>query len=174
MVDTFDLPWLSLCLGNPFLGIKLIPFVRSDKMTSADKRLSMLPRKALSYLAVGAASMYVLICPYIGLPYWFALIPFVLIATKGVDISIQSGLLLSTLWISYILLLMSPLFLVVGRFTVLSVYLPIIGVVFYKEPHEKASWIFLLLEYVFWDMPLLIWIRVMSSLGYRALQVLLF
>ena len=138
---------------------------------SDNKRLSMLPRKPLSYLAVGAAAMYLIVCPYLRLSQWFSLIPFFLIATKGVDISIQSGLLLSVLWISYTLLLMFPLFYIVGRFTLLSVYLPIIGVVFYKEPHEKATWFFLVLEYVFWDVPLLLWIRLMSFLGYRALKV---
>ncbi len=92
-------------------------------------------------------------------------------ATKGVDVSVANGLLLSVIWITYTLVLTCPLYFLLGRFSLLFIYLPIVGVVFYKEPHEKATWTFLTLEYIFWDVPLLFWIRLKSHLGGRALKV---
>lgn len=98
------------------------------------------------------------------------MIPFILMATKGVDITIVNGLFLSSFWMSYTLFITSPLYPVLGRFFVLLIYLPIIGVVFYKQPHEKATPLFLFLGAVFWDFPLICWMKMISFMGGRALK----
>lgn len=81
-----------------------------------------------------------------------------------------NGLFLSALWMSYTLFITSPIYAVMGRFFVLCIYLPIIGVVFYKKPHEKATPMFLFLEAVFWDFPLICWMKLISYMGGRALK----
>jgi atypical dual specificity phosphatase len=101
---------------------------------------------------------------------WFAIVPFVLMATKGVDVTIVNGLFLSALWITYTLFITSPLYFFLGRYLVLMIYLPIIGVVFYKEPHQPATRTFMLLLTVFWDYPLMIWMRLISRMNGRALK----
>lgn len=101
---------------------------------------------------------------------WLSIIPFIIMIIKGVSISIISGLFLSMLWIFYILILVSPLYLIFGKFILLSIYVPII-LVYYKSQHEEANSIFLLLQDIFWDKPLLYWIRIMSYIPYqRALE----
>ena len=60
--------------------------------------------------------------------------------------------------------------LILLRFYVLVVYIPIL-IVFYKRPHEKASRLFLVLQTVFWDWPLLAWMKWYASFGATALQV---
>jgi protein-tyrosine phosphatase len=119
-------------------------------------------------MAFAWSAAYLFIWP--GANEWWAVIPFILMATKGVDITVVNGLFLSALWMSYTLLITSPLYVLVGRYIVLLIYLPIIGVVFYKQPHQPADPLFLLLESVFWDFPLICWMRLISKMNGRALK----
>lgn len=141
----------------------VFPQIRSEARLS-----SVLPTKSLALLAFAWSFLYLYIWPSGN--EWFAIVPFVLMATKGVDITILNGLFLSALWMSYTLFLTSPLYFFVGRYIVLFIYLPIIGVVFYKEPHQPATRIFLFLETVFWDYPLMWWMKLISMMGGRALK----
>lgn len=104
-------------------------------------------------------------------PVALAWVPYCALTTKGVDLSFISGVFLSAIWIAYTLLLLFPCHWVLGRYFALLVYLPINGVVFYKEPHEHASSLFLSIQTAFWDTPLLIWIYLMEAIGQRALEV---
>ncbi|KAJ1389276.1 hypothetical protein B484DRAFT_484639, partial [Ochromonadaceae sp. CCMP2298] len=136
---------------------------------------SVLPTKQLALLAFLWAAFYLFFWPLNPL---VSLLPFVLMTTKGVDLGVLDGLVLSTLWIIYTLTLASPLYLLLGvvglphlrRFLLLSVYLPIIGVVFYKKAHQPASPTFLTLLSVFWDFPLLQWMRLVAYFNGRALK----
>jgi protein-tyrosine phosphatase len=119
-------------------------------------------------MAFAWSAAYLFIWP--GANEWWAVIPFILMATKGVDITVVNGLFLSALWMSYTLLITSPLYVLVGRYIVLLIYLPILGVVFYKQPHQPADPLFLLLESVFWDFPLICWMRLISKMNGRALK----
>lgn len=99
-----------------------------------------------------------------------AVLPFVAMIMKGVDLTVAHSLFLSGLLIIYIFCLMWPFYFVLGQYCSLLVYLPI-GVVFYKEPHEPASLFFRIYEYIFWDVPLLLWIHILSWMGLRGLKV---
>jgi hypothetical protein len=127
-----------------------------------------LPDKLLAFVGFLSSIMILMLIPS-NLAF-FSLIPFVLMVTKGVKISIINGVILSFIWIIYILIILSPLFFYFKQYLLLFVYIPI-GVVFWKEPHEFATKLFVLIEYIFWDIPLLIWILIFSILDARALQV---
>jgi hypothetical protein len=136
---------------------------------------SVLPTKQLALLAFLWAAFYLFFWPLNPL---VSLVPFLLMTTKGIDLGVLDGLVLSALWIIYTLTLASPLYLLLGvvglphlrRFLLLSVYLPIIGVVFYKKAHQPASLTFLTLQSVFWDFPLLQWMRLVARFNGRALK----
>jgi atypical dual specificity phosphatase len=128
--------------------------------SSAKKLLAMLvPVLSLSYLLL-----------FPTLPATLALLPYLALTTKGVDLTVPSGLFLSAIWICYTLTLTLPLYWILDRFFILLVYLPINGVVFFKEAHDPATPLFLWLQTVFWDIPLLFWIQIMDKIGGRALQ----
>ena len=129
---------------------------------------SVLPTKQLAMFAFGWSFLYLLLWPSAN--EWFAIIPFIIMATKGVDITILNGLFLSALWMTYTLFITSPLYFVIGRFWILLIYLPIMGVVFYKQPHERATPLFLTIESLFWDFPLICWMKLIAFMGGRALK----
>jgi atypical dual specificity phosphatase len=153
LLDTSDMGLLK----------SLFPQLRSHERLS-----SVLPTKSLALLAFGWSAAYLFMWPNGN--QWWAVLPFILMATKGVDITVVNGLFLSAFWMSYTLLITCPLYVFVGRYIVLMIYLPILGVVFYKEPHQKADVLFLTVETVFWDFPLICWMRVISKLNGRALK----
>jgi len=138
------------------------------QLRSKERLSSVLPTKAIALLAFAWSAGFLYMWPTSS--QWWAIFPFILMATKGVDITVVNGLFLSALWMTYTLLITCPLYVIMGRYFVLLIYLPILGVVFYKQPHEKADPLFLLLESVFWDFPLICWMRLISALGGRALK----
>lgn len=142
---------------------RLFPQLRSHERLS-----SVLPTKSLALMAFGWSALYLFMWPTGN--SWWAIVPFILMATKGVDITVLNGLFLSAFWMSYTLLITCPLYVFLGRYLILMIYLPIIGVVFYKEPHQRADPLFLLLEAVFWDFPLICWMRAISKMNGRALK----
>lgn len=129
----------------------------------------MLPLRVIAVIVPLTSFVYLLLFP--NLPSILALIPFLVLTTKGVDLTVVSGLFLSAIWIVYTLTLTLPLYYVLGRYFILMVYLPVNGVVFFKEPHDPATDLFLFLQTVFWDVPLLLWINIMDYFKKRALQV---
>ena len=141
----------------------VFPHLKSEERLS-----SVLPTKSLALLAFAWSFFYLLLWP--AGHEWFAAVPFILMATKGVDVTVIDGLFLSALWMSYTLFITSPLYFFMGRYLVLMIYLPILGTVFYKQPHEPATQLFLLIETVFWDYPLMWWMRIISMINGRALK----
>ena len=141
----------------------VFPWLKSDVRLS-----SVLPTKSLALLAFAWSAGYLFMWPSAN--EWWAAVPFVMMATKGVDVTFLNGLFLSAIWISYMLFVTSPLYPLVGRYIILSAYLPIIGVVFYKQPHQPADPLFLFFETVFWDFPLMFWMRIISRMNGRALK----
>ena len=141
----------------------IFPHLKSDVRLS-----SVLPTKTLALIAFAWSFLFLFLWPEGN--EWFAIVPFILMATKGVDVTIMHGLFLSALWITYTLFITSPMYFFMGRYLVLMIYLPIIGVVFYKEPHQPATKPFMLLLTVFWDYPLMIWMRLISKMNGRALK----
>jgi hypothetical protein len=125
--------------------------------------------RTLSGVAFGLVVLYLVVAPS-AWPSLFAVIPFVAMITKGIDVSLPNGILLSGGWIVYSLLMTSFLRSFLGRFHILVVYIPI-GIVFYKKAHEPADALFSALMYLFWDVPLLVWMHLLSKLGQRGLQV---
>lgn len=132
-------------------------------------RLSqIIPKRSLAITAFICSTSYMIL--FQNSSSLVAMIPFILMVTKGVDLTVLNGLILSALWTIYTMTIALPFYFIFGRFIILFIYIPIIGVVFYKKPHEKASDLFLFLEWLFWDTPLLCWIYLVSITGGRALQ----
>jgi hypothetical protein len=142
---------------------RLFPQLRKGARLS-----SVLPTKQLALLAFGWSCFYLLLWPNSNA--WFAVVPYVLMTTKGMDISVVNGLILSVLWMSYTLFVTSPLYFFMGRNLVIMIYMPLLGVVFYKKSHEKATKAFLFIESVFWDFPLLCWMQLIGCMKGRALH----
>eukprot|EP01031_Cornospumella_fuschlensis_P031375 gene31375-37923_t len=128
----------------------------------------MLPLRVIAVIVPLTSFIYLLAFP--NLPSVLAILPFLVLTTKGVDLTVVSGLFLSAIWIVYTLTLTLPLYYLMGRYFILMVYLPVNGVVFYKEPHDPATDVFLTLQTIFWDSPLLLWIHIMDFFKKRALQ----
>jgi len=152
------------------LGI-FFPALRklSNKDGKDDIRLStLLPKKQLALVAFAWALAYLILWPRAN--KYFALAPFVLMATKGVDLGVLDGLVLSVFWITYTLVVSLPFYPILGRYLMLMVYVPILGVVYYKKPHEKADTIFLFMQSVYWDFPLIQWMKMVSYCGGRGLK----
>lgn len=137
-------------------------------MAGNSNTTGILSKKLLARAVLAAALIGLLLFP--AAPSWLALLPFLVLTTKGVDLSLPSGIFLTIIWTIYTLAVTLPLYWVLGRFFVLLVYLPINAVVFAKAPHDPASRLFLSLQTVFWDVPLLLWMRIVSLLGGRALR----
>jgi hypothetical protein len=129
----------------------------------------MISKRTIAFYVPFISFLYLILLP--NYPSVLAIVPYLVLTTKGVDLTVLNGLFLSVIWISYTLALTFPLYFLLGRFSILLVYLPINGVVFYKEPHDQASLVFLYLQSLFWDYPLLIWINIMNTIGRRALHV---
>lgn len=121
----------------------------------------------------GWATISIALLLLVLLPKTYSLVsvlPLYVLITKGVHISIANGIFLSTMWIVYILTLLFPLYWLLDRFILIFVYLPI-AIVFYKDTETAPDQLFLILETLFWDIPLLLWVQIISAIGGRALQV---
>lgn len=132
-------------------------------------KLAAVPSKFIAFSTPIASFAFLAAFPQCS--FWFAAVPFILMITKGVDITITNGIILSALWILYLLVVLSPFSFLLGRYYILVVYLPMVLVVYFKEPHAHATKLFLANQTVLWDIPLLVWIRIVSSFGGRALKV---
>ena len=86
---------------------------------------------------------------------------------------VLNSLILTTFWTTWMVTLFAPFYLLVGKYIILSMYFPL-GVLFSQKIFGRDSGgppnsLFLLLETLFWDMPLLIWINLIAMTGSRAL-----
>eukprot|EP01039_Chlorochromonas_danica_P007211 gene7211-7977_t len=135
--------------------------------TDTKSKAPIISEKLLAFIVPFLSFLYLLFFPQ--LPQLVALLPYLALIANGVYTTMAGGVFLCTIWIVYTLTLTWPLSFLLGRFFLLLVYLPINGVVFYKQPHQPASSLFLMLQTVFWDVPLLGWVYIMDGLGGRAL-----
>ncbi len=80
-----------------------------------------------------------------------------------------SATALTLIWSIYMNAILAPFYLFVGKWIILSIYLPLF-VVFAKKPHQPASWLYLKLQTLLWDTPLFLWMRICHiAFGTRAL-----
>ena len=133
-------------------------------------RLSqIIPSRNLAIITVSMSFFYILVSSE---SYPFAaLIPFILMIINGLHVSVISGLFLSFIWIAFISMLLSPFIYFIGysKFIFMIVYVPI-GIVFCKKPSIKSAPVFLFIQTLFWDLPLLFWIHIISLTNGRALE----
>jgi atypical dual specificity phosphatase len=81
---------------------------------------------------------------------------------------VLNALILTVLWSIWTIFLTAPFYLLVGKYVVLSIYLPLALVMAHK-PAGHTSWLFLAMETLLWDKPLILWANMISMLGSRAL-----
>lgn len=98
-----------------------------------------------------------------------AVAPFANLLIHGMKCEALDGLILAALWSAYLLVLFCPLVLIVGRFVVLVVYAPLF-IIFVKKPHQAPGPVFLLLETLLWDWPLILWVRLLCAVNRRGLR----
>ena len=97
------------------------------------------------------------------------LIPFTLLCFSNSKSSILAAVLLTVTWAVYLLFLGSPLYFIIGRYAWLSLFAPLY-IILYMDIRKPSPHMINALTYL-WDIPLLIWMRIMSNIGSRALQV---
>lgn len=100
-----------------------------------------------------------------------ALLPFLTILVQGLHLKTHLAFILWILWCSWMLLLFSPLGhpRILGRYYVLMVYLPFVCISLHS-PHRPTYFFVNIFEPLLWDMPLLVWIKIVGEIsGQRAL-----
>lgn len=106
-------------------------------------------------------------------PYRFlwslSISPFLALCISGLKTSRLAGLLLAVVWTVYLLLAFLPLYWLIGRFFILSIYSPIY-IIYGKALHQLPGLAYLILQTVVWDWPLLLWVHIASVLSIRALS----
>ena len=103
-----------------------------------------------------------------------ASLPFIFILTLGMDLSIIDGVVLALIWTTYLSCLFVSIYVYMQpqclrRFVVLLLYSPLFLIVS-KKPHTPSPQLFLLLETLLWDYPLIMWCNFISKFGGRALK----
>lgn len=96
-----------------------------------------------------------------------ALLPMTYLIVVGMDTDSVSALILTVFWAVWMVTLCAPFYLLVGKFILLSVYIPLV-LVFGHKPAAPVTPVYLFLLTWTWDKPLLIWVRIISTIGNRA------
>lgn len=94
--------------------------------------------------------------------------PLLYFTYKALKLSILHSFTLYTVWTLYMCAIFSPLFLLIGKVAVLVVYIPLLLV--FKDIKHEASPLFLICQTLFWDTPLILFMRIMAYIGVRALE----
>lgn len=97
-------------------------------------------------------------------------LPFLLLCIKGIHSSVLNGIIVAVIWGSWLSLLFSPLFFVSPQLIFVSLYSPLVFISF-KNTKKLPSTLEYCIQWVVWEIPLFIWIRLYSMLGWRALEV---
>ncbi len=97
-----------------------------------------------------------------------ALAPVLLLMMDGLKTDLVNSLLITLIWSVWMTILLSPMYLLVGKWILLGVYLPL-GLIFSKKPHTPCPWFYLTLQTLTWDWPLLNWMYLCNILGKRGL-----
>jgi len=102
-------------------------------------------------------------------PGLVSVLPFAYLLQVGLACELLDALILTSLWTPYLLLLFWPFSFLLGRYTILCVYSPLF-VIFAKRPYTPPGSLFLKLQTVLWDWPLIIWVRVLCAVSRRGLR----
>lgn len=146
----------------------MLNMLRLDK-EGGSKLSHIMPTKLLAISAFVASFLALTLVDQIH-PLLVVLLPFYVMIMKGVDVDLFSCSILTIVCFVNSLVVSFPFKFIAGKYYYMTIYMPIV-IVFYKEPHDAPSSLFLLLQQVFWDNPLMIWIHLMCYLKLRALQV---
>lgn len=96
-------------------------------------------------------------------------LPFLCLCLKGLHINTYTAFLLYILWGSYLTLLFYPLHYLVGHWCHLGLYSPLILMA--KDIRKPPSRVFLAVQTMIWDTPLLLWMRVSNLCSLRGMEV---
>lgn len=100
-----------------------------------------------------------------------ALVPQVyMLSTYMTEDNVLNALILAMFWAIWMIIVCAPFYLVVGKYILLSMYLPMVLVFSRRPGMSSPSSLWLFLETWFWDKPLLIWVRLIAMTGSRALH----
>lgn len=97
-----------------------------------------------------------------------ASLPLFYFCYKALHLSLAHSAILYTIWCLYTCLVFSPLYYLFGRYILLSIYIPLFLVL--KDIKDTPSLLFLFIQSILWDTPLILFMRCMSLLGMRALE----
>ena len=138
---------------------------------ASEKSLSVLVCMLLSTILIWMIDVHsnVLDSP----PYILcSILPHAYLIMGNMNTDTISAVALTLIWSIYMNIIFAPFYLLLGKWIILSIYLPLF-VVFAKKVHQPPSWLYLKLQTLIWDTPLFLWMRIChSALGTRALPPL--
>jgi hypothetical protein len=104
---------------------------------------------------------------------WLSIFPFCLLCIHGLHASFFNGILLAIIWGGYLLLLIwLPLALlsISSQYIWLALYSPLFFMLL-KDMKSPPSVPVILIQYLLYEFPLMVWISLLGFFGLRALMV---
>ncbi len=95
-----------------------------------------------------------------------SLLPMTYLILVGMATDVVSALILTLFWAVWMVTLCAPFYLFTGKFILMCIYIPLVLVFGHKPAAPVTSFYLFLLKWT-WDRPLLIWVKMMSTIGYR-------
>jgi hypothetical protein len=105
---------------------------------------------------------------------WLSIFPFCLLCTKGLHSSFFNGILLAIIWGGYLLLLVwTPLTLlsISSQYIWFALYSPLFFMLL-KDMKRPPSALVIMIQYLLYEIPLMLWVHLLRFFGARALTVI--
>lgn len=101
---------------------------------------------------------------------YFTILPFLLFCIKGIHTSFLNGLILGIIWCLYLFILFSPLIFISYKLLYILLYSPLYFILI-KNMKKKPTNFIILIQYILYEIPILIWIYLLKLFNIRALEV---